>query len=56
MMRRARCLYRSPPPSDDSYLGPLRDLDLSLFIVARNESSEMECQEKHGGDQQGCRR
>jgi len=40
----------------DSYLGPLRDLDLALFIVARNESSEMECQEKHGGDQQGCRR
>jgi hypothetical protein len=37
-------------------LGCLRDLDLALLIVARNEASELECHEKHGGGQQGRRR
>jgi hypothetical protein len=39
----------------DSHLGRLRDFNLALLIVARNEAPELECHEKHGGGQQGYR-
>jgi hypothetical protein len=42
----------------DSHLGRLRHLDVALLIVARvarNEASELECHEEHGGGQQGYR-
>jgi hypothetical protein len=39
----------------DSSLGRPRDVDLALLIVARNEASELECHEEHGGGQQGYR-